>query len=92
MKRSFPFLRTQRIIILNPNAASQTTIEIKKKEEYNSIITKIGDKLKKENKAKAINSNEIKEDKMCLNTKKKTIKAIININENIRVWLWLISK
>jgi len=40
--------------------------------------------------AKAINSKEIKEDKICLNTKKNTIKAIINIKEIIKIYLWFI--
>lgn len=39
----------------------------------------MGDNLNIENIAKAINSKEIREDKICLNTKKNTIKAIINI-------------
>lgn len=85
MNRSFPFLRTHKTTILKPRAASHTTIEIKKKDEYISLINKVGDKLSSKNITKAINSKEIKEDKICLNTKKKTMKAIKNINENIKI-------
>lgn len=74
---------------LKPKAASHTTIEIKKKDVYISILEDKGNSLRSINIANTKNSKEINEDKTCLNTKKNTKKATKNINENIRIWLLL---
>lgn len=87
MKRSFPFLRTHKTTILKPKAASHTTIEIKKKDIYISILEDRGSSLKSINIANAKNSREINEDNTCLKTIKNTKRAVKNINENIRIWL-----